>query len=491
MYGKDPSIGLHNAFSSGLGRKKLVIEFSSPNIVSELESKHVRSTILGACIANLYENMGWDVVRINYLGDWGMQMGLLGVGWEKFGSEEEFHADPVRHMFSIYSKIDKVFQSEVVARKVASEDGLEPHYSFETQGLFAERNTFFKRIQDGDEEVLALWKRFRDVAIEHYSKLYARLNISFDEYSGESQVSLESMGEVEEMLKRKGISEESNGSWIVDLQKHRVKGGGIVTIRSRNQKRTYLLRDLAAVLDRSRRYSFDRMIYVVADDHYEHFRRLFYILELLNMHDVAHKLEHVRFNKGRQMGHENTSGDIFDQCLNSMHESLVANPDKAALLHDSEYPVADLGISALVAQELSVKRGTDYHFDFLKMALFEGATGPNLQYWYSRLCSMLKATSFDLSIFSDEDFTCVEEEFELLRVLALYPSITSSAYQFLDPSIVLHYLVQITGQLSFCIENNKSLEEPIATPARAALFESTRQVLENGMKLLGIMPSHG
>jgi arginyl-tRNA synthetase len=489
LYGKDPSIGLRNAFSTGLGRKKLVIEFSSPNIVNELESKHVRSTVLGACIANLYENMGWDVVRINYLGDWGMQMGLLGVGWEKFGSEEEFRADPVRHMFSIYSKIDKVFQSEVVARRVAFEDGLDT-ISIETQGLFAERDAFFRRIQDGDDEALALWKRFRDVTIEHYNKLYARLNVRFDEYSGESQVSLESMGEVEEMLKSKGISEESDGAWIVGLGKHRLRGGGIATIRSRNQNRTYLLRDLAAVVDRSRRYSFDRMIYVVADDHDQHFRRLFHILELLNMHDVADMLEYVRFNKGRQKGHGYTSGDIFDQCLNSMHESLVANPDKAALLYDSEYPVADLGISALVAQELSVKRGTDYHFDFLKMALFEGATGPNLQYWHSRLCSMLKATSFDLNIFSDEDFTRVEE-IELLRVLAQYPSITSSAYQFLDPSIVLHYLVQITDQLSFCIENKKSLEESIATPARAALFESTRQVLENGMKLLGIMPPHG
>jgi arginyl-tRNA synthetase len=209
------------------------------------------------------------------------------------------------------------------------------------------------------------------------------------------------------------------------------------------------------------------------------------------MHDVARMLQHVRFNKGWQKGHGYTSGDIFNQCLNSMHESLVANPDKAALLYDSNYPVADLGISALVAQELSVKRGTDYHFDFLKMALFEGATGPNLQYWYSRLCSMLKATSFDLSIYSDEDFTRVEEEIELLRVLAQYPSITSSAYESLDPSIVMNYLVQITDQLSFCIGDKKSLEESIVTPAEAALLESTRQVLKNGMKLLGIMPSHG
>ena len=352
-YGKDPSIGLRDHFSPDLGRKKLVIEFSSPNIVSELESKHLRSTILGACIANLYKNMGWDVVKINYLGDWGMQMGLLGVGWEKFGSEEQFRADPIHHMLSVYRKIDELFQPEVAARKIVLDYGQDT-VAIETQGVFAERNAFCKRIEDGDKEALALCKRFRDVSIEYYTKLYARLNVSFDEYSGESQVSLETMDEVEEMLKSKGISEEIGGSWIVDLRKHGVKPGKVI-IRNRNKNRSYQLRDLAAVLDRSRKYSFDKMIYVVADDHNQHFQHLVKILELLNMSDLAYKLQHVRFNKGSRVGHGHMPGDIFNQCQNSMHESLKANPDKAALLGDSEDPVAALGISALLAQELLVK----------------------------------------------------------------------------------------------------------------------------------------
>jgi arginyl-tRNA synthetase len=493
LYGKDLSIGLRDPSSPDLGHKKLVIEFSSPNIGSRLAIKHLRSTIRGACIANLYKNMGWDVVRINYLGDWGLQMGLLGVGWEKFGSEELFRADPIRHMLGVYSKVNELFQPEVAARKVVLNHG-EDTVGIETRGLFAERSAFFKRIEDGDEEALALCKRFRDVSIEYYNKLYARLNVSFDEYSGESQVSLETMDEVEEMLKIKGISEESGGSWIVDFRKHGLNQG-TVTIRTRNNNRTYLLRDLTAVLDRSKKYSFDKMIYVVANDHNRHFQRPVKILELLNMSDLAHKLQHVRFNKGLQMGHRHMADDILNQCQNAMDESLKANPDKAALLDDSEYPVTALGISALLAQELLLKRekASDYYFNFRKMTSFESGTGPDLQYWYLRLCSMLKATSFDLSDFSDEDFTPIEEEIytELLRILAQYPNITSSAYKSLKPRVVLRYLAKITDQLSFYTKAEKGPEESSLTPAEAVLFDSARQVLENGMKLLGIIPASG
>jgi arginyl-tRNA synthetase len=448
-----------------------------------LESRHLRSTILGACIANLYKNMGWDVVKINYLGDWGKQMGLLGVGWEKFGSEEQFRADPIRHMLSVYRKIDELLRPEVASRKMAWDYG-ENTLAMEVQGVFTERDTFFKRIEDGDKEALAICRRFRDASIEYYTKLYASLNVSFDEYSGESQVSLEAMDEVEEMLKSKGLSEESEGAWIVDLQKHGEKTGTVI-IRDREGSTTYLLRDLAAVLDRSRKYSFDKMIYVVADQNL-HFRHLFKILELLGMSDLARKLQHVHFNKGPQMGH----GDILNHCQSAMHKSLKANPDKATLLDDSEYPVAALGISALLAQELLLKRETDYDFNFTKMTSFKGITGPNLQYWYLRLCSMLKATSFDLNDFSDGDFTPIEEEMytELLRILAHYPEITNSVYRTLEPRSVLLYLAKITDQVAMCLEIKEDPEESSPTPAEAALFESARQVLENGMRLLGIIP---
>jgi arginyl-tRNA synthetase len=207
-YGKDPSIGLRDPFLPDLGRKRLVIEFSSPNIAMEFGSNHLRSTILGGCIANLYKNMGWDVVKINHLGDSGMHMGLLCVGWEKFGSEEQLRADPIRHILSVYHKIQEFTESSSTKKLL---DSGQDTIGIATQRVFAERNAFFERLEGGDKQALALCKRFRDVSIEYYAKLYAGLNVSFDEYSGESQASLETMDEVEEMLKARASLRKTRG----------------------------------------------------------------------------------------------------------------------------------------------------------------------------------------------------------------------------------------------------------------------------------------
>jgi arginyl-tRNA synthetase len=159
-YGRDISLGLHDPSLPDLGRKKLVVEFSSPNIASEFQGTHLRSTILGAYIGNLHEMMGWDVVKINYLGDWGKPIGLLGVGWEKFGSEEEFEADPSGHLLDVYNKINQLFMPEQLASKKARDerrDSGKDSAEIESQGLFAERNAFFKRMEDGDETAIAFW----------------------------------------------------------------------------------------------------------------------------------------------------------------------------------------------------------------------------------------------------------------------------------------------------------------------------------------------
>jgi arginyl-tRNA synthetase len=182
---------------------------------------------------------------------------------------------------------------------------------------------------------------------------------------------------------------------------------------------------------------------------------------------------------------------ILDQCQSTMHESFKANPKKAALLGDSDESAAAIGISALLAQELLAKRATDHPFTIDKMTSFGRGTGPELQYWYARLCSFLRAESSDLAALSNEDFAPIEEEkyTELLRMLGQYPDITSSAYKTLEPPTVMLYLANVTDQLSICLETEEGQEESSPTPAEAALFESVRQVLENGMNLLGITPA--
>ena len=486
-YGRDISIGLHDPSLPKLGSKKLVIDFSSPNIDSEFKGKHLRSTILGACIVTLYQKMGWNVTKINYIGDWGKQIGLLGVGWEKFGSEELYHADPRGHLLDVYHKIDDLFAPEQAARKEHRGKGKE----IEPQGLFAERNAYFKRMEEGDEKALELWKRVRDVNVENYKKLYSRLNVAFDEYSGESRVSPNTMAEVEEILKNKGLCDEIDGSLAVDMSKHTGRhGAGWAPIRDRTGSSTYLLRELAAALDRARKYTFDKMIYVAANDNNRHFKRVIEILQLMDMPDLAHKLEHVSFNEASKMSEKIGRGhmvdEILDQCQRAMHKSLSDNPEKAALLGDNEDTAVDVGITALLIQELSAKRSNDHAFDIDKMVSFEYGTGPDLQYWYARLCSLLR-TRPAATNFSDEDFTSfADDEKDLVRLLNQYPDITLAAYKSLEPVAILSYLFNVTGLLPYCIGNDQDVNGP--TGAQAMLYEATRRVLENGMQLLRITP---
>lgn len=290
-YGLDSGLGLQHSSSSESGQKKLVVEFSSPNIASEFQAKHLRSTILGAHISTLYESMGWNVTKVNYLGDWGKPIGLLGVGWEKFGSEEAFEDDPIGHLHDVNNKINELFLPELALSKKTRDEGGDPA-EIESQGLFAERNDFFTRIQNGDEKAINFWKRVRDVNIENYTKLYGRLNVAFDDYSGESQVNTETMNEIEGILKEKNLLEESGGSWVIDMKKHGSKAGTVI-IRDRTGSPTYHLRELAAIIERYRKYEFDKMIYVVASDHTTHFQRIFKIVDLMDMKDVGNRLQHV------------------------------------------------------------------------------------------------------------------------------------------------------------------------------------------------------
>lgn len=484
-YGRDVTIGLHDPSIPNLGSKNLVVDFSSPNIDSEFKGKHLRSTILGACIATLYQKMGWNITKINYIGDWGKQIGLLGVGWEKFGSEELYQSDPVGHLLDVYHRIDDLFAPELAARRELRGKGKE----IESHGLFAERNAYFKRMEEGDEKALELWKRVREVNVENYKKLYSRLNVSFDECSGESQVSPKTMAEVEEILKNKGLCDEIEGSLVIDMKKHTgTPSAGVAIIRDRTGSSTYLLRDLAAALERARKYAFDKMIYVAADDNNLHFKRVIKILQLMDISDLAHKLEHVSFNEASKMSEKIGRGhmvdQILDQCQSAMHKSLKDNPEKAALLGNNEDIAVAVGITALLTQELSVKRSSDHAFDIEKMASFESGTGPDLQYWYAKLCSILKnrpaATNF-----SDEDFTSLseDEEFDLVRLLIQYSDVTLGAYKSFEPSAILMYLFNVTGQLSYCLDKGQDLNG-----AQAMLYEATRRVLENGMQLLRITP---
>jgi len=496
-YGRYVSFGRRDSMADGLGRRRVVVDFSSPNIPSIFEGRHLRSTILGAFIANLHEWMGWDVVRLNYLGDWGKPIGLLGVGWQRFGSEDAYKIDPLGHLMQVYHRIHELFAPEHASYQKARDDvlhgkipegGKDPA-QIESEGLHAERNAFFKRMEDGEAKAIHLCKRVREESINQYVQLYAQLGIIFDDYSGESQVSHESMMEVEELLKSKGLCEKSDGALIVDLKKYKLNVG---IIRDRAGSNTYLLRDIAAVLERSRKYSFDKMLYVVAGQNV-HFCRVIKILELLDMKELADKLQHVPLSEKSSMvdtlGQENaTLEEILCRCQQAMLESLQANEAKAAVLEDSVQATATVGASALIAQELSTKKSHEHVFNLSSMTSFEPTTGPSLRWLYAKLSSAIASCSKETDITGEDWAKLEDEEMNLLRLLIQWPDIVQSVYKSLEPSTVMVYLKSVSGNLICCFDKLEGLDN--LSPVHALLFRASHIVLKTALQLTGILPTH-
>lgn len=442
--------------------------------------------------------MGWNVTRINYLGDWGKPIALLRVGFAKYGSEEAYQADPIGHLLEVYHKIEEDFKPERDASRKARDDAAkegkdegEASVEIESRGIYAEHNEILKKLEESEEESVAFWKRVRDVNIENYTKFYERLGVQFDEYSGESQVSPSTMVEVEQLLKDKNISEESKGAWVVHMQNLGARAGTAM-IRDRNGCSTYFLRDLATVLERSRKYSFDKMIYVVANDtNSSHFTQLFKVLEALDMKDLAGKLHHVKFNETSRMatalGKGYSPQAILDSCETATKGLSEVDADKAALIGSSDQINKALATSALFVQELSTRLASIHAFDVGTLTSFKLGSGPDLQYWHAKLRVLLKDCAATVEL-TDEDVAALAEENQanLLRILAQYPEVVNATYHSLEASGIVQYLASVIEQLSECLGEGE--DDAVVTPAVAALYESTITVLENGMKLLGLMP---
>lgn len=220
-FGSNPSIGLKDQKDPSKGKKRILVEFSSPNIAKPFHAGHLRSTIIGGFISNLHQFLGYDVVRINYLGDWGKQYGLLALGYKLYGSEEELKADPINHLFKVYVAINNDLAAEKDKMKALTEEGkTEEAQRIADEGLDEQARRFFKAMTEGDKAAIAQWKRFRDLSIDRYIKTYSRLNIHFDDYSGESQVSEAGMEESARIMEAKGVSEVSQG--IFDIAHVRI-----------------------------------------------------------------------------------------------------------------------------------------------------------------------------------------------------------------------------------------------------------------------------
>lgn len=459
----------------GLG-KKVCVEFSSPNIAKPFHAGHLRSTIIGGFLSNLYESFGYDVTRINYLGDWGKQFGLLAIGYEKYGNDDSLLKDPINHLFEVYVKVNNDASSEG--------DDSETH---------EKARQYFKKMEDGDEKALVLWSKFRDLSIEKYIETYKRLNISFDVYSGESQVPKGILDDVIRIFKERGLLYEDRGAKLIDLSKYNKKLGKCLVEKSDGTS-NYLARDIGEAKKRYDSYNFDKLIYVIASQQDLHVAQFFEILKQMGF-EWAKNLVHVNF--GMVQGMSTRKGtvvfldNILEETKDKMHEVMKKNEAKYAQIENPD-KIADLvGISAVMIQDMQSKRINNYEFKWDRMTSFEGDTGPYLQYAHSRLLSMQRKTDFQESELINANFDLLTEECanNLIRVIIQYPETLKKALKNHEPSTIVTYLFNLTHIVSQCYDILwvAGQEKDLAI-ARLALYASAKQVLNNGMNMLGLSP---
>jgi arginyl-tRNA synthetase len=507
-FGTNGNQGLRDPSDPSKGKKRIIVEFSSPNIAKPFHAGHLRSTIIGGFLANLYTVMGWDVIKMNYLGDWGKQYGLLANGFKRFGNEEELLKNPINHLFDVYVKINQIvgqqegpikeLKEQIKAKKEKNEDVsvLEAELAKLVDVSEDEKaRRYFKSMEDGDQEALALWRRFRDLSIEKYKQTYARLNIDFDVYSGESQIKNESMAAAYEAMEKAGVSEKSEGAVIVDFTKHGAKKLGKAIIVRKDGTPLYLTRDIGAIMERDEAYHFDKMIYVVAAQQDLHLAQLFKITELMGRKDLASRCQHINFGMVRGMstrkGTVKFLDDILRDVADKMHEVMKGNAEKYAQVENPEETADILGLTSVMVQDMTGKRINGYDFNLDAMTSFEGDTGPYLQYAHARLCSIVRKSGLNVEELDSANLDLLTEPHavDLVRLLATWPDVLLNTTKTLEPTTILTYLFRMTHILSSSYDVLKVVgSEPELKKARMALYEAARQVLHNGMRVLGLSP---
>jgi arginyl-tRNA synthetase len=476
----------------------MIVEFSSPNVAKPFHAGHLRSTIIGGFLANLYEAAGWDVTRINYLGDWGKQYGLLALAFERYGEEEELRKDPINHLFKLYVQINTELTAEkdkIEALKKEGQDTTE----LEAKSLDEQARAYFRRMTDRDETTLAQWQRFRDLSITRYKETYARLNIHFDEYSGESQVTEEAMAKTAAILEEKKISHLDQGSVLIDFTQlvpgKEGKRLGKTVLRKKDGTALYLTRDVSELLGRSEKYKFDKMLYVIASQQDLHVKQLFKIVELMGHGDIAKKCQHISF--GLVLGMSTRRGtvkflnDILRDVADHMHETMKKNEDKYSQVADPVATADILGISSVMVQDMTGKMVNNYTFDMEAMTSFEGDTGPYLQYAHARLWSIKRRANLSDEDINTADLSLLKEEHasNLIRMLAQWPDVFQNTLKTQEPITVLTYLFKMTHVVSSSYDHLQVVgSETELKKARMALYDAARIVLYNGMRLLGLSP---
>ena len=447
--------------------KAVVIDFSSPNIAKPFHIGHIRTTVIGNALYKIYDSQGYNVVRVNHLGDYGTQFGKLIVAFKLWGSKEAVEANPIPELLKLYVK----FHDEA-EQKPEMED---------------EARAWFTKLENGDEEAKALWQWFRDESLKEFARVYDLLDIEFDSYAGESFYS-DKMDVVIEQLKEKGLLVQSQGTNVVDLEEYNMPPA---LITKNDGSTLYMTRDLAAAIYRKNTYDFDKCIYVVGSQQSLHFQQLFKVLELMG-YEWSKDLIHVPFGmvaleegtmstrKGRVVFLE----DVLKQAVEKTKEIVLSKNPNAK---NVDQIAKQVGVGAVVFQELSNSRIKDYTFSWSRTLSFEGETGPYVQYTHARCCAVLRkaeeevTTDINYNLLSDGDGA------EVLKVIGSFNKSILAAMRKNEPHIITRFVLDLAQAFNkFYHDNPILVEDAELRKARLALVAATRQTIENALALLGM-----
>ncbi|MGQ7503895.1 arginine--tRNA ligase [Streptococcus suis] len=448
----------------GQGRN-VTIDMSSPNIAKPFSVGHLRSTVIGDALANIHEKLGYKPIRINHLGDWGKQFGMLIVAYKLWGDKAAVEADPISELLKLYVRINAEAE--------------------EKPELDDEARQWFKKLEDGDPEAHELWQWFRDESLVEFNRIYDKLDVTFDSYNGEAFYN-DKMDEGIQILEEKGLLQESKGAKIVDLESYNLPPA---LIMKTDGATLYITRDMATAMYRKRTYDFVKSIYVVGQEQINHFKQLKAVLKEMDF-DWSDDMTHVTFGlvtkdkkklstrKGNIILLEPTLDEAISRALTQIE---AKNPD----LENKEEVAHAVGVGAVKFYDLKTDRDNGYDFDLEAMVSFEGETGPYVQYAYARIQSILRKANFVPS--AENDYKLADaESWDIIKHIQNFSNVVERAGDKFDPSLIAKYAINLAQAFNKYYAHTRILDESPERDSRLALAYATGVVLKEALRLLGI-----
>ncbi len=448
----------------GQGRN-VTIDMSSPNIAKPFSVGHLRSTVIGDALANIHGKLGFNPIRINHLGDWGKQFGMLIVAYKLWGDKTAVEADPISELLKLYVRINAEAE--------------------EKPELDEEARQWFKKLEDGDQEALELWQWFRDESLVEFNRIYEKLDVHFDSFNGEAFYN-DKMDEGIQILEEKGLLQESKGALIVDLERYNLPPA---LIRKTDGATLYITRDMATAIYRKRTYDFVKSIYVVGQEQINHFKQLKAVLKEMGF-DWSDDMTHITFGlvtkdkkklstrKGNIILLEPT---LDEAILRALSQIEAKNPN----LENKEEVAHAVGVGAVKFFDLKTDRDNGYDFDLEAMVSFEGETGPYVQYAYARIQSILRKANFVPS--TENNYKLADaESWEIIKHIQNFSTVVERAGDKFDPSLIAKYAINLAQAFNKYYAHTRILDESPERDSRLALAYATGVVLKEALRLLGV-----